>query len=294
MLDRTKSDAIRELAPGKLYALQNPMRLDGRVSSYPASATGWSVSNCYLLTQPDAAWLIDTGFGGHETVLRGQIESLIARTLPLSLLPLRLNEFMSIQNIDPFTLHFNVKECFTGNPDAAFWFDFGAGSDSGQNTLDKLTITTIGREETIPIGNLGRPVVVYQAPIRLIATRWIYDEATKTLFTSDSWTHTWRERPDGPWIIQDGDDDPTDFDHVRSFLLNTRYWWLEGVDTAKLRKGIDKILGKHDIETIAPGYGCILHGKKTVERHIKLFDDVLKSLDTSVATSRYVGRDEER
>ena len=124
MLDRTKNDNIRELAAGKLYALQNLMPLDGRVSSYPGSATGYSVSNCYLLKQPDAAWLIDTGFGGHEPALRAQIDSLIPRTLPLSLLPLRLNEFMSIQNIDPFTLHFNVKECFTGNPDAAFWFDF--------------------------------------------------------------------------------------------------------------------------------------------------------------------------
>jgi flavorubredoxin len=270
------------------------MRLDGRISSYPASARGYSVTNCYLLKQPDAAWLIDTGFGGDEASLRAQIEALIPRTLPLSLLPLRLNEFMSIQNIDPFTLYFNVKECFTGNPDAAFWFDFGAGSDSGQNTLDRLNITTISREETIPIGAQGRPVVVYQAPIRLIATRWIYDAATKTLFTSDMWTHTWRETPDGPWIIQDGDDDPTDFDHVRSFLLNTRYWWLEGVDTATLRKGIDKILSKHDIETIAPGYGCILRGKKTVAKHMQLVDDVLKSLDKSVAVSRYVGRDEER
>ena len=275
VLDRIKSGTIQELAAGKLYALQNTMRLDGRVSSYPASARGYSVTNCYLLKQPDA-------------------ESLIPRTLPLSLLPLRLNEFMSIQNIDPFTLYFNVKECFTGNPDAAFWFDFGAGSDSGQDTLDRLNITTISREETIPIGEQGRPVVVYQAPIRLIATRWIYDAATKTLFTSDMWTHTWRETPDGPWIIQDGDDDPTDFDHVRSFLLNTRYWWLEGVDTAKLRKGIDKILSKHDIETIAPGYGCILRGKKTVAKHMQLIDDVLKSLDKSVAVSRYVGRDEER
>ena len=294
MLDRTKNDSIRELAADKLYALQNNIRLDGRVSSYPASATGWSVSNCYLLKQPDAAWLIDTGFGGHEQALRAQIDSLISRTLPLSLLPLRLNEFMSIQNIDPLTLTFNVKECFTGNPDAAFWFDFGAGSDSGQPTLDRLNITTISREETIPIGGLGRPVVVYQAPIRLIATRWIYDQATKTLFTSDMWTHTWRERADGPWIIQDDDDDPTDFDHVRSFLLNTRYWWLEGVDTTRLRAGIDKILSRHDIETIAPGYGCILRGRKTVARHIKLVDEVLRSLDKSVAVSRYVGRDEER
>jgi glyoxylase-like metal-dependent hydrolase (beta-lactamase superfamily II) len=294
VLDRISNSHTNELADGKLFALQNTMKLDGRVSSYPASATGYSVTNCYLLRQPDAAWLIDTGFGGDEQALRGQIESRIPRTLPLSLLPLRLNEFMSIQNIDPFVQYFNVKECFTGNADAAFWFDFGAGSDSGEDTLQRLKITTISREETIPIGDLGRPVVVYQAPIRLIATRWIYDEATKTMFTSDMFTHTWRDRPDGPWIIQDGDDDPTDFDHVRSFLLNTRYWWLEGVDTAKLRKGMDEILSKHDIETIAPGYGCILRGKKTVEKHIKLVDDVLRSLDKSVATSRYVGRDEER
>ena len=199
MLDRIKNENIKELATDKLFALQNTMVLDGRMSSYPASARGYSVSNCYLLKQPDAAWLIDTGFGGHEVALRTQIESLIPRTLPLSLLPLRLNEFMSIQNIDPFTLYFNVKECFTGNPDAAFWFDFGAGSDSGEDTLSKLKITTISREETIPIGSMGRPVVVYQAPIRLIATRWIYDEATKTLFTSDMWTHSWREKPEGPW-----------------------------------------------------------------------------------------------
>ena len=294
VLDRTKNANISELAAGKLYALQNTMRLDGRVSSYPASATGYSVSNCYLLRQPDAAWLIDTGFGGHEAALRGQIESLIPRTLPLSLLPLRLNEFMSIQNIDPFTLYFNVKECFTGNPDAAFWFDFGAGSDSGQNTLDRLNITTIGREETIPIGAQGRPVVVYQAPIRLIATRWIYDAATKTLFTSDMWTHTWRDRPDGPWIIQDGDDDPTDFDHVRSFLLNTRYWWLEGVDTAKLRKGIDKILTKHDIETSRPATAAFCAARRPSRSTSGSSTTCCSSLDKSVATSRYVGRDEER
>ena len=85
MLDRIKSGHIEELATDKLFALQNPMLLDGRVSSYPASATGYSVTNCYLLRQPDAAWLIDTGFGGDEPALRAQIETLIPRTLPLSL-----------------------------------------------------------------------------------------------------------------------------------------------------------------------------------------------------------------
>ena len=61
MLDRTRNDNIRELFKDTLFALQNPMKLDGRVSSYPASARGYSVTNCYVLRQPDAAWLIDTG-----------------------------------------------------------------------------------------------------------------------------------------------------------------------------------------------------------------------------------------
>ena len=85
MLSRVKNANIEELNEDKLFALQNTMLLDGRISSYPASATGYSVTNCYLLKQPDAAWLIDTGFGGDEPALRSQIESIIQRTLPLSL-----------------------------------------------------------------------------------------------------------------------------------------------------------------------------------------------------------------
>jgi hypothetical protein len=99
---------IAALAEGKLYALQHPYALDGRVSSYPASARGFSVANSYLLMQSDAAMLIDTGFGKDERAIRGQIESLIAPRLPLSLFPLRLNEFMSINNVEDFAGHFNV------------------------------------------------------------------------------------------------------------------------------------------------------------------------------------------
>ena len=71
---------IAALADGKLYALQHPYALDGRVSSYPASARGFSVANSYLLTQSDAAMLIDTGFGKDEQAIRSQIEALIARS----------------------------------------------------------------------------------------------------------------------------------------------------------------------------------------------------------------------
>jgi hypothetical protein len=283
---------IAALAQGKLYALQHPYALDGRVSSYPASARGFSAANSYLLTQSDAAMLIDTGFGKDEPAIRAQIESLIAPALPLSLFPLRLNEFMSINNVETFAGHFNVETCYTSNVDAALWFDFGARAE-GRDILESMKVTAVTRSDTIELGKNGRPIDVMQAPIRLIATRWLYDRATRTLFSSDMFTHVWRARADGPWIVTDADD-TTSARELRSFLLNTRYWWLEGAPTASIRRAIADVFAKCDVETIAPGYGCILSGRKVVARHVRMLDEVLAGLDQSVAVSRYVGRDEER
>ncbi len=284
---------IAALADDHLYALQNPFRLDGRVSAYPASARGFSVANSYLLTQPDAAMLIDTGFGKDEPVIRAQIESLIAPGLPLSMFPLRLNEFMSINNVESFAAHFNVETCYTSNPDAALWFDFGARED-GRGVLDAMKVTAVTRADTIDLGRGGRTVDVMQAPIRLIATRWLYDRATRTLFSSDMFTHLARDAATGPWIVTEADNDPTSLRNVRSFMLNTRYWWLEGAPTDAIRRGIDAIFDKFDIETIAPGYGCILSGRRVVERHYRMLDEFLAASDKSRMVSRYVTRDEER
>ena len=283
---------IAALVEGKLYALQNPFALDGRVSSYPASARGYSVANSYLITQGDAAMLIDTGFGKDEPAIRAQVESLIAPGLPLSLFPLRLNEFMSINNVEAFAGHFNVETCYTSNVDAALWFDFGAKAN-GRSILESMKVTAVTRADTIRLGQRDRAIDVMQAPIRLIATRWLYDRATRTLFSSDMFTHVWRARESGPWIVTD-EDDRTSARELRSFLLNTRYWWLEGAPTGSIRRGIAEVFEKCDVETIAPGYGCILHGRAVVARHVAMLDELLASLDKSVATSRYVGRDEER
>jgi flavorubredoxin len=284
---------ISALADGKLYALQNPFVLDGRVSSYPASARGHSVANSYLLAESDAAMLIDTGFGKDEPAIRAQIESLIAPGLPLSLFPLRLNEFMSINNVETFAGHFNVDTCYASNVDAALWFDFGAKAE-GRDILESMKVTVVTRADTIRLGQAGRTIDVMQAPIRLIATRWLYDRATRTLFASDMFTHVWRDAAKGPWIVTDADNDATSTRDVRSFLLNTRYWWLDGAPTDSIRRGIDKVFDSYDIETIAPGYGCILRGRAVVARHYRMLDEVLKACDKSVAVSRYVGRDEER
>jgi flavorubredoxin len=292
---RNKSDfagGISALGADNLHALQHVFALDGRVSAYPASARGFSVANSYLVTQSDAALLIDTGFGKDEPVIRAQIESLIAPGLPLSMFPLRLNEFMSINNVEAFAAHFNVEQCYTSNVDAALWFDFGTKAD-GRNILGSMRVTAVTRADTIEVGSKGRTIDVMQAPIRLIATRWLYDRLTRTLFSSDLFTHVWRDRAAGPWVVTD-ENDSASGSELRSFMLNTRYWWLEGAPTDSIRRGIDAVFDKYDIETIAPGYGCILRGRKVVARHYRMLDEFLKACDKSVMKSRYINREEER
>jgi flavorubredoxin len=207
--------------------------------------------------------------------------------------PLRLNEFMSINNVETFAGHFNVKTCYTSNIDAALWFDFGV-KDEGRDILKKMNVTAVTRADVIELGKDDRKIDVMQAPIRLIATRWLYDRNTKTLFSSDMFTHTWRDGASGPWIITEADNDPTSTADVRSFMLNTRYWWLEGAPTDSIRRGITNVFEKYDVETIAPGYGCILRGRKVVQRHYQMLDEFLKASDKSRMVSRYVTRDEER
>jgi flavorubredoxin len=289
---KTHKSNITTIADGQLYALQNVLDLDGRVSAYPADARGYSVSNCYLLTQGRHALLLDSGLSAHEASIVAMIRSLTKADTLLSIFPLRINEYMSVCNVEAIAQSFNVEQCYSGNPDAALWVDFGRRSDSNDDRPYSLKTTLVSRAETIDVGT-GRGIEVFQAPLRLINTRWMFDQETRTLFTSDSFTHEWSNSPDGPWDMSDTDCITTP-DHIRSFLLNTRYWWLEGGKTTELRRKLGAIFEKYPIETIAPGYGRVLRGRALVERQYTMFDDVLARLDRSTATARYIDRDELR
>jgi hypothetical protein len=195
-------------------------------------------------------------------------------------------------NVEAIAQSFNVEQCYSGNPDAALWVDFGRRSDANDQRPYSLKTTLVSRAETLHVGD-ARAIEVFQAPIRLINTRWMFDRNTRTLFTSDSFSHQWSDSPDGPWSIS-ADECKTTADHIRSFLLNTRYWWLEGGKTTELRRKLGAIFEKYPIETIAPGYGRVLRGRALVERQYKMFDEVLARLDQSVVKPKYVDRDELR
>ena len=286
---------VTELAEGKVYALHNTFPLDGRVSAYPTGARGHSASNCYLLCEEDGALLLDTGYAAHERPILDQLGSILGPRTPLSLMPLRINEFMSVGNAMAIAKRVNVVQCYSPTPDVECWLDFDAVDPSGNGRgRPALATTLIGPFQSHQVGGSGnRPIDTFNAPIRLIGTRWIYDKATRTLFSSDMFSHVWQREPEGPWLAED-DGGAADPAFVRSFLLNTRYWWLEGAETESLRRGVADVFCRYDIETIAPGYGTILRGRKLVERQFAVLDEVLRGLDRSAVKPRYVPRGMER
>ncbi len=295
MSETALGSAVHTLVEGRLYALQNVFQLGGRASAYPADAEGYSVCNCYLLKEGRRAVLLDSGLAAHAGSLIAQIAGLIEPGTRLSVYPLRINEYMSVGNVEALADAFDLEQCYSSNADAAVWVDFGSRSDRPGATITPLKTTMVKRSQRLQVGDesAGRALEAFQAPIRLIGTRWIYDEATRTLFTSDSFSWQWSDRADGPWWT-DAAGCSTTAAQVRSFLLNTRYWWLEGGDTATLRRKLGLAFDQYDIENLAPGYGKVLRGRELVQRQYRLLDEVLAGLDKSVVAPRYVDRDELR
>jgi flavorubredoxin len=189
--------------------------------------------------------------------------------------------------------NFNVVECFSNVPEIESWIEFETVDREAANHPNvATTLLERGDYAQVSVGK-SHLIDVLNAPIRLISTRWIYDPESKILFSSDMFSHVWHAFEEGPWLLA-GLDNVTDEAFVRSFLLNTRYWWIEGATIDSARRNVAKVFADYDIETLAPGYGTILKGRDQVERQFTVLDNVLRDLDRANTKPRYVPRGMER
>ncbi len=287
--------SIVELAEGRLYALCNPYRLDGRVSSHPIDARGFASNNCYLVVESEHAILIDTGFSVHEQVLLEQLDSLLEPFLPLSVWALRIGEFASICNMRPVVERFSVDVPY-GPPGSkpTEWVDFRPefapyGTETGSGALGEIVDAMVRPGDIVKVGERGRSLLTLDAPLRLLPTSWAYDQETRTLFTADAFTYAWRPSSAGPWVIT-AEDDPTTSDQVTEYLLGSRFWWLAGARTQELREGIRDVFRNFEIETIAPAFGCIMRGRALVQRHAAMLDEILARVTEMPSIGLRVGR----
>jgi hypothetical protein len=286
---------VTELAEGRLYALTHPFRLDGRVTTYPTDVDGFASMNTYVLVEHDRALLVDGGWTVDEQRILAGLDYILDGTSSLAVAPLRYGEFGGLCNYRAIAGRFPVDRLYGrifGEP--AEWLDFRPelvepGLPAG-GPLANVPAAAMRSNERIAVDAAGRrSLQLMVAPIRLLPMPWAYDEATRTLFTGDMFGWTIRREAAGPWTASEGSDPATPAD-VEQFLLGNRYWWLAGAKVQRLRDDLHEVFDRHEIETIAPGTGCVLRGRATVERHLQMLDDVLRAVEQKRSVGIEIGR----
>jgi hypothetical protein len=287
--ERPIPDTIITLAKDRLYGLAHPFELDGRpVSTHPRGTQGYGQFNCYLVIEGDEALLIDTGMPAHEELVLSQLDHLLDPTTTLSLIALRGSDFASVSNSRAIAERFNIGDVMISSriptEEVPGWLDFGGSwrDPTGGGALAKSgRRSLVGKREIIvkeETGSAsGRVLEILRPKLMFIPTQWLYDVATRTLFTSDMFTYVWRAGDTGPWVVDDEEDIPP-VEHVGDYLIGTRFWWLAGADTAPIREDLAAIWKDREIDCLGPAFGCVLRGKSVVERHLALLDQALVEL----------------
>jgi hypothetical protein len=267
---------VTALAGGRLHALAHPYALDGRITWHLPGARGFAPMNSYLLVEGDAAMLVDTGITVHARALLDDLRALLAPGTRLSVLHTRLGEYNSLCNTPAVVAAFDVRVIYGPHVNAARWTDFLPRAEAGfAPGIDATQVVVLQSEQVLHVdAGRRRAVDVFSPVLRLLPTHWAYDRATRTLFTSDMFSHVARPTAAGPWVVT-AEDDTTSLQDVRDHMLGTRYWWLADADTAGIARELAATFARHDVERIAPGYGGVLEGRDVVERHLGMVQTVV-------------------
>jgi hypothetical protein len=271
----TVHDEIIDLADGKVFALVNVYELDGRPSSHPIEARGYSSMNCYLLVEDDRAVLVNTGYSVHDVALGAQLETLVgSRTIDLALPRV---EFPSFCNARSIADRFSVGVVWIRlSYDAPILLNFRPDLGGPARGLARTETRRISTRDVIPVGSGGRELELFAPKLRLLPCSWAYDRATGTLFSGEIFTWLRRDKPTGPWLTS-STEEATTSGQVEEFLLGNRFWWLAGADTDPLRSDMAAIFDEFDVETIAPDHGPIVRGRAAIAQQLAALDGALES-----------------
>lgn len=261
-----------------LHALGGVYELNNLVSWVPKGSTGYQSSNCYLVSEGDQHLLVDSGLAIHGADVLSDLAELIGAGGKVSIFFTR-PEMDCVSNLEPISRDFDIQNLYTGgviNPFDAFDDVSRLALRDRRHQIDGVrTIEGDALERSMSIEIApGRTLQVQSPLLRLLPTFWGWDEKTGTIFTSDTFTHGVLSNPTERPIIDGSTEDLTTVEQVRAHI-NAKYEWLPRATKYPLRDWLSEIFGRLQPETIAPSRGSIIHGRKSVERHVDLMIQAL-------------------
>jgi hypothetical protein len=255
-------------------------RLGGRVSWFPADLRTRAPVSCYLLSEPAEALLVDSGLVVHRDAIRRGLDGSIGPSQRVNVVHTRLVEFDTVGNTAALIDGGRVATVYATFP-AGDWVYFEsatAGRGAGGAGQSRFEVVQPGDAVRVGCGTAReRAVRVLAAPLRLLATFWLHDPLTRTLFTSDSFGHVTLGHTGGRALLRSGAPDHTTLDDVRRHLV-AKFAWLAEADVAPLQAELAAIFDGHRIDNLAPTFGCPIVGAAAVARHYGLVQQALSEI----------------
>jgi flavorubredoxin len=260
---------VLQLAAG-LYALGGALRIDRRISWLPLGVEGYQATRCYLLKEQNSCMLIDPGLRVHEDLVISQLLQFMNRGDEISVFLTR-SEPDCFGCLERINTEFKLIKIITGGGHNPFdGFNDVGGYGKGARG-DVVPVAREGKVAPIPFGG-GRQIEVLHAPLRLNSTFWLYETGSRSLFTSDAFSHAIGPTPDDALGLETVSDFTVQ--QVRDHLL-AKFWWMTTAHTESLSRGLRNIFDTRRIDRICPSHGRPIVGHDAVWKTHDLMQEAL-------------------
>jgi flavorubredoxin len=255
---------------GSVWRIGGMVPASDQISWIPPRSNGWVPLNVYVIADGSpgqrTAAVIDTSYPVIESEILAGLDAVAGRDADLTLIHTRPVEFESIGNTAALLQNRTVRAARTPVQLQEYVYfnprwDPPALLERGPFWPHDQEIECGGLKpgDIVPVGQ--DRLEVLRAPLRLLATAWLYHPASGTLFTSDSFA---------AGLVGDPADSPVadepcwTVDDLRAFLL-AKFLWLERADITALAATVDEIVTSHEIRCIAPAHGRIARGQAATQ-----------------------------
>ncbi len=267
------TNAVTAVLPGRLFAVGGWLALDGRqrpVSWLPTEARGFLPVGGYVLRDAGQWMLIDTGLPVHRAAMAEGIAATAAGCRNRRVIVTR-READCMLNLPWILREHGVEEVlYAGALDPLDFFDAidDAEMAARLHAGGARRTRRIADGEVTSVGALRLEVL--RTELRLLATNWLYEAETQTLFSSDSFGFVLAPAPGGR--VSDGAlFDPQDI----AAFVGAKMDWLRGIDPAPVIADLHALQRARPIARICPGFGCVIEGAEQVAH---AFDQLVQAL----------------
>ncbi|CAH0284213.1 hypothetical protein [Roseomonas sp. CECT 9278] len=268
---------LHTIIPGTLAAATGWLRADARpVSWIPPGLPGYLPISAYALGDGAEWMVIDTGLPLHWPAIEAALAQTIAGTTRRRMMNTR-REQDCMANLRALVERFGITEVpYVGalNPlDLAGIIE----ADEAHARIEAMAPVRAIRIDVGQVVEAGRlRLEPLRVQLRLLATNWFYEHATRTLFTSESFGFLTRPTPDAPLVRAPGEAPIVADDIAR--MLSAKFDWLVGIDPAPILADLDAIFAARVVDRICPCQGCVIDGPAAVAEALARMKDAIAML----------------